>query len=294
MHLRYIIVCAAICLLSLVVFATTTSAQTLQPATSTPVLTSTPMPQPTATPQPDPEVIALRAQLDLMRDTDSRMLATVYWALSFVGALAVLLVGYNWFTNKWQYERDKTTLFNELRSLLNKELNDRVSEVEARYTTLFTMRFEQFDKLFDMKLESSEGSVKRELRQVKKKLIGMECEQAQKEALDYEDQYFYHDAVDCYEFILISVNYEIQDSPDNVSYCSDNISAALEGIQRILKAGFKPQEEHIDLWRTHMKRLPEKCSLEIEFIEDLIRSSKGLNQIERKQKDALLDNTLDT
>src|SRR5215471_17822225 len=98
MQLRCFIVCATLCLFLLLGFATTTSAQTAQPvSTPTPPSIPTPIPQPTAIPQPDPEVLILRAQLEQMRDTDSRILDTVYWALSFVGGLAVLLIGYNWF-----------------------------------------------------------------------------------------------------------------------------------------------------------------------------------------------------
>src|SRR6266849_9833581 len=48
---------------------------------------------------PNEEVQALRAQLEVMRRYDDRILSTVYWSLGTVVLLAVLLYGFSWYTN---------------------------------------------------------------------------------------------------------------------------------------------------------------------------------------------------
>ena len=69
-----------------------------------------------------PEVAALRAQLELMRQYDQRLLNTVYWALGTVVFVALLLSGYSWYANFRVYQRDRANLRDELRLLVQKEM----------------------------------------------------------------------------------------------------------------------------------------------------------------------------
>ena len=72
----------------------------------------------------------LTAQYDLMRQYDQRLLNTVYWSLSVVGALVVGLTALNWYTNNRLYERDKAIYQKELEGFINVELGK--SEVSIR------------------------------------------------------------------------------------------------------------------------------------------------------------------
>lgn len=106
---------------------------------------------------------ALRDQLEVTREYDQRLLSTVYWSLSGVFLLVVLVGGINWFTNYRLYERERESLreasrlsvqdeaaklrdtFNELRQQLHKEAEqlhedasnlrrDLYGVVEAKYS----------------------------------------------------------------------------------------------------------------------------------------------------------------
>ena len=57
----------------------------------------------------------LRAQLEVMKQYDQRLLNTVYWALGTLAAVAAALVGFGWFANFRVYERDKNALAQEPR-----------------------------------------------------------------------------------------------------------------------------------------------------------------------------------
>lgn len=56
------------------------------------------------------QVKILESQLQVMKDYQSSLLDTVYWALGGVFLIVGLLLGFGWFSNFRIYERDKETL----------------------------------------------------------------------------------------------------------------------------------------------------------------------------------------
>ena len=64
----------------------------------------------------------LEAQLKVMREYDARLLHTVYWSLTTVATLTLVLVGFGWFVNFRVYERDKASLLHELNVLVRENL----------------------------------------------------------------------------------------------------------------------------------------------------------------------------
>ena len=91
---------------------------------------------PSVSPTPNPEVIALRAQLEIMRQYDGRILSTVYWSLGVIATLVLLLAGYGWYTNYRVYERDKTAMQQDLQGYLQQEtakFSKSMSEANDRF-----------------------------------------------------------------------------------------------------------------------------------------------------------------
>jgi hypothetical protein len=76
----------------------------------------------------------LKAQLEVIRDYDQRLLATVYASLGGVFLLVVLVGGLNWFTNYRLYERERDSLKQSLQV---------ASQEEA---AKLAQRFEEFKK----------------------------------------------------------------------------------------------------------------------------------------------------
>jgi hypothetical protein len=79
----------------------------------------------------DSVVVALRAQLAEMRNAHGDLLATTHWALALAGGVAFLLVGYSWFNNNRNYERDKAAMATSLRNELGREILSVREEVYA-------------------------------------------------------------------------------------------------------------------------------------------------------------------
>jgi hypothetical protein len=282
MQLRHFMIYATLCLLLLLGFATTTSAQTTQPAqTPTPSLVPTPTPQPTAIPQPDPEVLILRAQLEQMRDTDSRILDTVYWALSFVGGLAVLLIGYNWFTNRWQYERDKTSLRDELTTLITKEISAQRDLLEAK----LDRQQEQNQELLDEHITVVKSSTRREVKRLSYHILRNEFDASLENVKQLLEKNKYKEAYDACEVILIQIRHELEDieqyDKDRLyigeSQFSSYIGMALNGIQLALIGGYTPSVLGAGTLRQFKSIVPDQYKMEMEVVEDLLRKSISRN-----------------
>ena len=73
----------------------------------------------------------MKSQLEVVQSYQDKFLLTVYWALGTLATIAALLVGFGWFANFRVYERDKAALNQELRSLIETELQKQRQIVES-------------------------------------------------------------------------------------------------------------------------------------------------------------------
>jgi signal transduction histidine kinase len=77
------------------------------------------------------ELTVVKADLEASRRFQEQVLSTVYWSLGVVAALAVLLVGYGWWTNFRVYDRDRQLLDRELRAMVQYEARRIADEQRA-------------------------------------------------------------------------------------------------------------------------------------------------------------------
>ncbi len=91
------------------------------PSSSPATTSSKPDPSDNAQPQTKTENDMLKAQLEVIRDYDQRLLATVYASLGGVFLLVVLVGGLNWFTNYRLYERERDSLRQSLQVAAQEE-----------------------------------------------------------------------------------------------------------------------------------------------------------------------------
>lgn len=81
-----------------------------------------------------PEVVVLRAQLELAEKYQDRIIATVYWSLGTLCAIFLALIGFGWLANFKIYDRD--------RAALSKEMTEAVSLQLSNSTKLMMADFE--------------------------------------------------------------------------------------------------------------------------------------------------------
>jgi hypothetical protein len=63
-----------------------------------------------STPGDSSELVALRAELRTIREYNEAFVTMVQWGLGTVAGVALLLVGFSWFSNQRNYDRDREAL----------------------------------------------------------------------------------------------------------------------------------------------------------------------------------------
>lgn len=94
-------------------------------------------------PQSSVEIAILKAQLEVMRQYDQRLLNTVYWALGGIAGILILIVGLGWYTNFRLHKRE----VEELKVDYRREINDLKSQHKSFFEDLRTQYQEGLVKL---------------------------------------------------------------------------------------------------------------------------------------------------
>ncbi|MCZ2120631.1 MAG: hypothetical protein LC108_00025 [Anaerolineales bacterium] len=219
-------------------------------------------PTATATALPDNEVVVLRAQLEIMQQYNQQILATVYWALGIIAGLAVLLVGFGWFVNFRVYERDKSTMQDDLRYFIRSEL-----ETSSK----------AFEKRIDEKIEKS---VKDYQENLKASLVKMQARVSSIEEALAESEYkrlseetkkeTYKDSAFRQYVRMIELAHKLP------PYLDFYFSEPLENIITLLKDGLAPAPEDVKDLNKELNNVPEGYAMDVESIRQLIKNSRIL------------------
>lgn len=130
------------------------------------------------------ELILAKAELAASLRFQDQVLTTVYWSLGTIAGLAILLVGYGWWSNFRIYDRDKQSLERELMVLLDKETNElkeqlrvdmvkKISDASASLDKDLKTAEERVSKSFETLLESNYNKTRAQLSQLTKKQEGI-------------------------------------------------------------------------------------------------------------------------
>lgn len=201
--------------------------------------------------QPAPEVAALRAQLEIIRNYQDRFIAIVQWALTTVVAVALGLAAFSWYTNKTSYERDRDslrhereTLRQELRALVTEEGQQITKELKSSLSAQQGAVQASLEKAFDAKLEK----ITARIAKTNEKLLDVESDVVRREAEEAKNTKSYAWAIYKYSELLgLSVkrsadHYEVGETLDamreilsieGVSLSSDNVTTAVEALDRL-------------------------------------------------------------
>ena len=143
-----------------------------------------------ASPQPvlQTELAVAKAELEVTRKYQEHLLGTVYWSLGTLAAVAALLVGYSWWNNSRNYDRDRVTFEREAAArltelvakiadeqrvtlhtkteALDQRLSQQAKEAEEKILSHVTARLDELKKDFATQLghvKSSVGSLRHEV-----------------------------------------------------------------------------------------------------------------------------------
>ena len=86
------------------------------------------------------ELATAKAELEVTRRFQDQLLSTVFWSLGALAAVAALLVGYSWWNNSRNYDRDKKTFEREIHTIIaeavKKLTDEQMIAIQSRIGTL--------------------------------------------------------------------------------------------------------------------------------------------------------------
>lgn len=219
------------------------------------------------------EVIVLRSQLQTMQEYDQKLLTTVYWALGVVGGIAVLLVGYGWFTNWRIYERDKAALTQELES----QLQSKFATLKAELATKQNAVAEEILAQASTKVESVRNDLKQEIKQnesfaqqLLERILALslwiEYYKGQMEANYWEAQKVEGNVLDRYREML-TIAIKVGDEGE--------ITSCLVKLEGLMRKGTLPFWAYVPGLIEILDKLPPKFTTQTNTIKEHLKNVKS-------------------
>ncbi len=222
------------------------------------------------TDQPSSETVALRAQLELMRQYDDRLLDTVYWSLGMIGAIALVLGGFSWYANFRMYERDRNSLRQELQFSIKQGLEAARGELEVvakkpgeDISRLHeSLRNDMSRKVDEVRITSSQAV------EAARKRIEFKLNEVRFDLVRFQIEYHSEGS----PRVLLRLYKEMLETALEMDW--ENFAGdALQGIRRMLQAGAKVTSfEFTDLSKL-LGQVPNQYSREVAAIHELLSSS---------------------
>lgn len=197
------------------------------------------------------EVVALRAQLDIVRDYQDRFVGIVMWSLGAVVTMTIGLLAFGWYTNKTNYERDRDavrqereTLRHELRAFLSDEIRRVTQEVNgsiAENEKAIQQRVEKTALASIQKLSSKLDSTTARILEIEHDNLEREAKEALKEKNPRWAVYKYCELLDS-SVRRQADHYEVPDILDSIKSAlatpgikmyADDVTNTVEALNRL-------------------------------------------------------------
>lgn len=221
-------------------------------ATSTPPLI--PASTPAVSPQPNPELVALRGQVELIREYNERILNTVYWALGGMLTVLTLIVGFGWYANFRSYKRD----VEELQSHFKREFEEIKKSYKSDIDTLKQTAMPELRKEISSLIDSKMHSLNHQLNELKYGLL-------EAQLADYVTKGVHANA--------LTVSLNMIDVALQIGY-DWKISLSINHLAKAIKAGGMKYSGDARTIINVVNALPADYKEEAELIRQLVRAAR--------------------
>lgn len=172
------------------------------------------------------ETLALRAQIEIMRQYDQRLLSTVYWSLGVLATVTILLIGFGWFANFRLYERDKIALRQELIVFIQEELSKINSTLNANTQSQYDKILAEARSVGSSAATSVRSELSFNINRIYKDIKRIQCDMTGKEGESWIEKGVLTNGLRSYSFVL---GYAIELEDEYI------ISRTLDNIHRVIK-----------------------------------------------------------
>jgi hypothetical protein len=220
-----------------------------------------------------PDIVILKAQLQTIREYDQKLLDSVHWSQGIVGGVALLLVGFSWFTNSRIYERDKAALTQELEGKLQSQLSLIRTELEVNQKSATkeilektTAPLSALQKNFENKIQNVVNGQSQLDKRITSLNLWSDYNREQAEAYYWEWRTIKGNELARY---LMMLNIAIQlDAEHHISKC-------LAIIEKIMGAGCLPYWGEVTPITATLDKLPSKFSALTNAIKEHLKKVKA-------------------
>ncbi len=253
--------CISALLLAIILLGLTATVDAQQPQ---PTRRPVPSPAPTRAPATQPftaeDVAAIRAELETIREYDDRLIQTMQWALSGVGALVLALLGLNYFGAFRLAERDRSAIREELVAEQRRELDEMHQSLDKRAERLERELRETSAKAARQAAETQFTELRRRVYLLQLDLLTSEAESwlLQRNVPG--------NALRAFSEVL-SVALELG--------WNHQIAHGLEGMRAALKAGANPGAQDVADFNTLFDKVPEEFATDIEALRRQIQATRS-------------------
>ena len=238
--------------------------------------------------QGDNEAALLRAQLEVMRQYDERLLQTVYWALATAFALVLFAAGAGWYVNFRLYERDREALRSQLHSEVETQtasigrdlkqdteqtrssLNETVKKMTVDLQEQADQRSKQIEKAALQAGKEAADRLQAQFKNMQREMTYMRYTASKSAAHRWRQQGVYDaELLECIESLSLAIRL--------VEYGSAwdwTVAEALEGLRNALEAGARPRVERVTKMTEMLGALPSKYSIEVERLRALLSEAR--------------------
>jgi alkanesulfonate monooxygenase SsuD/methylene tetrahydromethanopterin reductase-like flavin-dependent oxidoreductase (luciferase family) len=133
-------------------------------------------------PQENTETAILEAQLETIKDYDQRLQNTIQWAISIVAASLAVLAGFNWYTNRKEFARERAALKADLHKSLD-DFGRSVDQLEEKLRSAMKAELAESEKKLR---DAAAATIKSLSERVNTKFLQQEIEANLREADDWE------------------------------------------------------------------------------------------------------------
>ena len=233
--------------------------------------TSLSSPATSTTPTDSTEIRILRAQLSVQREYKEDLLQTVYFTLATVGGVALVLIGYSWYTNFRVIERDRQLLIDEISNNITKQLATARSELNETQRRGAEATSVQIKETIRAEITSALTDIERRTSSMSSRLDAIAREQRMLRIADQEGEARYWELkkvpgneVDRYlEILRIAAS----------AKADFEISTALTNLIRLGKQGALPYWGHIPDLAQLLASLDPKFSNEVAVFNELLKKA---------------------
>jgi hypothetical protein len=223
---------------------------------------------PTALMQSASDTVALTSELKtqnaLLKDYHQHLLATVYYSLGGLVTIAILLVGFGWYSNFRIYDRDKQALSDEL----HKKLQEYEQALLSAYETRAAELVRQQEALFAPREKRLNERINQALQEPLQRIAWLEYSLAEMKLKEWKRKGVAENEIR-ESLEMLKAASELDDS-FFIGRCLDYINDALNRARRL-------EGSYIQYILESLKRLPETFKPQADALQRRLLSSEIRN-----------------